>query len=68
MAVRIDHGRCCSCGGCVAVCPRGALELKALYVIVNEKLCNDCALCLRACPLGAILPEAPGIRRNDEIR
>ena len=67
MAVRVDHGRCCSCGGCVAVCPQGALELKTLYVTVDKRMCNHCALCVRACPVGAILSGMPGIRGNDEI-
>ena len=53
MAWSINNKKCARCGGCVSVCPFGALELKE-DIIFNEKLCTLCGICEKACPLGAI--------------
>ncbi|MDO8124477.1 MAG: 4Fe-4S binding protein, partial [Candidatus Hermodarchaeota archaeon] len=45
----IDAGKCCSCGGCEAACPIGAIELQNLRpTLVKE--CNKCEFCWKSCP------------------
>ena len=51
--VIVDRQRCCTCGGCVSVCPLGALSLAETRLLVEET-CTDCGLCLAACPVGAL--------------
>ncbi|MFQ6056789.1 MAG: DUF362 domain-containing protein [Methanosarcinales archaeon] len=52
----IDKEKCIRCGGCVAVCPVGALELKENIIHDKEK-CTLCGLCEKACPVNAIKVE-----------
>jgi ferredoxin len=49
----IDRDKCMACGGCVSVCPRGALELKE-EIIHDKKLCILCKSCEKTCPVNAI--------------
>ena len=42
------------CGGCVGVCPSGALELKEIVLDVDEGKCVKCGICVKFCPVGAI--------------
>ena len=51
--VKVDRGRCGYCGGCVSVCPIGAIELAETELLIDET-CVDCGLCLSACPVGAL--------------
>lgn len=45
----IDTGKCCSCGGCEAACPIGAIELQDLRpTLVKE--CTKCEFCWKSCP------------------
>ncbi|ODS39017.1 ferredoxin [Candidatus Altiarchaeales archaeon WOR_SM1_SCG] len=53
MPLKINHDKCCYCGGCVGVCPQDALELKETLLVVDEK-CNECGICAKFCPVGAI--------------
>ena len=56
MAVCIDYERCISCGGCVALCPQGALQMKAFHLSLSPERCTDCRLCVNTCPVGALRP------------
>lgn len=55
--LRIDTGRCKSCGYCIAACPKKALSFSVntaarLYdtVVVDEGKCILCGSCYRVCP------------------
>jgi len=48
---------CTYCGGCVSVCPSGALELAGTRLAIVEERCTGCGLCIQACPTGALLTE-----------
>ena len=56
MAV-IEQGRCAYCGGCVSMCPSGALELAETRLLLDQELCNECGLCVAGCPTGALAIE-----------
>ena len=53
MKWKINNQKCLKCGGCVSVCPTGALDLQD-HVLYNEKLCILCGDCQEACPIEAI--------------
>jgi digeranylgeranylglycerophospholipid reductase len=53
--VVLDRATCVYCGGCVSVCPVGALSLAETCVIIDER-CIDCGDCVSACPVGALQP------------
>lgn len=55
----IAVGRCKGCSLCVAVCPKGILELDVSIVnelgyhpvrLTDAAACTSCALCARICP------------------
>jgi Fe-S-cluster-containing hydrogenase component 2 len=45
---------CLSCGGCVSICPKDAIQLKNLIAYVTKSKCNSCKICINTCPIGAI--------------
>jgi len=55
--VFVNPTRCSHCGGCVSVCPVGAITLEETHLVVDES-CIDCGLCVPACPVGAIAADA----------
>jgi len=55
--IKVDTNKCLYCGGCVSVCPTGALELKETKIIFNKEKCIDCGACLKFCPVGALKNE-----------
>lgn len=56
MTWSIHNKKCLRCGGCVSVCPIGALELKE-HIIHDDKACTLCGVCERVCPIKAIKVE-----------
>lgn len=48
-----DGKRCVGCGGCVAVCPQGALSLAGGKARVDRARCVGCGSCVPVCPVGA---------------
>jgi ferredoxin len=60
MAVRVDAGRCVGCGGCVGICPAGALRLDAARPVCDVGKCTNCQTCVRFCPVGALTIAAGG--------
>ena len=51
---KVDDRICLSCGGCVSVCPQGAIRLCNLIAHVNQSKCNSCKICVNTCPIAAI--------------
>jgi ferredoxin len=52
--LQLDLKTCGECGGCVAVCPQGALELFSGGLLIKTDLCNLCENCIIFCPVGAL--------------
>ena len=44
------------CGGCMKVCPKGAIHIElGIIAKVNKDACIGCGKCARECPAGIIL-------------
>ncbi|MDR0767251.1 MAG: 4Fe-4S binding protein [Methanosarcinales archaeon] len=54
MTVVINRSKCGYCGACVSVCSTMALDLKEVWIDVDESLCGRCSICQKICPVGAI--------------
>jgi len=69
---------CSGCGVCSAVCPHGAIAMKAdeegfLRPEIYEDHCINCGLCTKECPVNTILKKAPeevyaAYSKNAEVR
>ncbi len=57
--IRIDRKRCRQCGGCVEVCPVGAMTWSGDLLALDEDRCVGCFCCVEMCPCGAVLLERP---------
>ncbi|HUV74478.1 MAG TPA: geranylgeranyl reductase family protein [Anaerolineae bacterium] len=55
--VTIGRDQCAYCGGCVSMCPSGALELAETRLLIDQEQCSQCELCLSGCPTGALTLE-----------
>jgi heterodisulfide reductase subunit A len=66
IVTRIDADLCSGCGGCLEVCPFGAIAMNASTgrAEVNAALCKGCGACAAACP-----SEAPVLMgfTNDQL-
>ncbi len=56
--LQLNLKSCGECGGCVAVCPQGALELFSDGLLIKAELCNLCESCIIFCPVGALQDNA----------
>jgi digeranylgeranylglycerophospholipid reductase len=61
--VIVDGQRCGYCGGCVSLCPVGAIELAETRLVIDQT-CIDCGLCLGVCPVGALSLEGQEAKRG----
>ena len=50
----IDPEICTACMGCLAVCPRSAIEERNRVMAIDPDRCEDCGDCIRECSTGAI--------------
>jgi ferredoxin len=55
--LELDEKLCGECGGCVAVCPVGALQLFSNGLLIKQDLCTLCGNCVIFCPVGALTIE-----------
>ncbi len=54
MAVIADKSKCLRCGGCVAVCPKLALNLTEHGIVCDPEKCVNCDICVKFCPVEAL--------------
>ncbi len=54
MPAKNDSEKCCYCGGCVGVCPAGAITLEETRIVIDESKCINCGACVKICPVGAM--------------
>ncbi|HPC39174.1 MAG TPA: 4Fe-4S binding protein [Exilispira sp.] len=57
MPAFVNSSKCTGCGGCVDVCPVGAISLVDGKALVDKDTCIDCAACTSECPSEAISME-----------
>lgn len=50
----VDKTKCISCGGCIAICPVGAIKFVDGKAHIDPKICVKCGSCQNFCPMGAI--------------
>ena len=51
----VDKTACNSCGSCISVCPRDAIEFgEDGKAIIDQTKCNQCGKCIVICPEDAI--------------
>lgn len=51
--VTIDTSECLSCGGCIDLCPKTAIQMVDDKVYVIQDKCVQCKICVQVCPVGA---------------
>jgi ferredoxin len=56
--LQLDRRLCGGCGGCVAVCPAGALVLYGEGLKIKPELCTLCENCVVFCPTAALRIES----------
>ncbi len=55
MVVENNPKKCCYCGGCVGVCPTGAITLiEGVRIEIDKEKCINCGACVTVCPVGAM--------------
>ena len=51
----VDKSSCNSCGACVGICPKDAIEIgEDGKAIIDQTKCNQCGKCIAICPENAI--------------
>lgn len=50
----VDKTKCIACGGCVAICPVGAIKIVDGKAKIDPKKCVKCGGCMNFCPMTAI--------------
>lgn len=63
----VNENICVSCGCCIKVCPKDAIDIKkGMYAHVTPDLCIECGKCVRECPASII--EGEFSRRDNKVR
>ena len=50
----VDRNKCITCGGCVNICPVGAISIVNGKAQIDPKKCVKCGGCMNFCPMQAI--------------
>ncbi len=62
----VDRNKCIACGGCIQICPVGAISFVDGKAHIDEKKCVKCGGCMNFCPMQAIdinKPEKPSKKK-----
>ena len=52
---KVDKSACNSCGACISICPKDAIEIgEDGKAIIDQTKCNQCGKCITICPEDAI--------------
>ncbi len=54
LKVKVDRGKCISCGNCVFYCPYDAARLESGAATFDLEACHGCGLCVSLCPAFAL--------------
>ena len=66
--IRVDCSRCVKCELCVAVCPRGLIQLSPEWPeLRNSSLCIACGQCVAVCPVSALDHERAPLARQSPV-
>ena len=52
--IKNNSKKCLCCGGCVSICPKDAITLKNMKIIIDKDKCIGCKKCVLFCPVDAI--------------
>ncbi|MCK5040378.1 MAG: 4Fe-4S binding protein [Candidatus Aenigmarchaeota archaeon] len=52
--IKNNKKKCLSCGGCVSICPKNAITLKNMEIIIDKDKCIECKSCVSFCPVEAM--------------
>lgn len=64
---KVDEKSCVSCGCCIKVCPKDAIEVKnGMYALINHDLCIGCGKCVVECPASII--EGEYSKKSNKVR
>ncbi len=50
----VDRKKCITCGGCVSICPVGAISIVDGKAFIDTNKCVKCGGCMNFCPMQAI--------------
>ncbi|MCX6655134.1 MAG: 4Fe-4S binding protein [Candidatus Bathyarchaeota archaeon] len=80
MSPYVDEEKCTKCGGCVDVCPVGAISIRDVVcnpsprtllttrmVNVDPYTCVWCVACIRSCPTNAFVRRPQMIVTNERL-
>ncbi|MEM3370687.1 MAG: NADH-ubiquinone oxidoreductase-F iron-sulfur binding region domain-containing protein [Candidatus Woesearchaeota archaeon] len=68
LSYTIDSKRCNGCHICATVCPKKAINGRALEIHeINQELCVKCGLCYKSCPYSAIFQNLAERDKNLKI-
>ncbi|MFW5902881.1 MAG: DUF362 domain-containing protein [archaeon] len=54
MTLELNQERCLTCGGCISICPVGALEIKNKELTIDHEKCIECGTCVKFCPVNSL--------------